>query len=37
MDDQKRVNRFIGSMLVLGMLLMAAGLTYVGWYTFGVR
>jgi hypothetical protein len=33
-DDEVRVERFVGSMLLLGVLLMAAGVLYVAWYAF---
>ena len=33
-DDEVRVERFVGSMLLLGVLLIAAGLLYVAWYAF---
>ena len=31
-DDEERVERFLGSMLLLGMLLVGAGVLYVSWY-----
>lgn len=31
-DDKERVDRFVGSMLVLGVGLVAAGVLYVVWY-----
>jgi hypothetical protein len=31
-DDEERVERFVGSMLLLGVLIFAAGVLYVGWY-----
>jgi hypothetical protein len=34
-EDEERVDRFVGSMLLLGVLLVAAGVLYVGWYTLG--
>ena len=34
-DDDERVERFVGSMLVFGVLLVAAGVLYVGWYILG--
>lgn len=32
-DDEVRVERFVVSMLLLGVLLIAAGVLYVAWYT----
>jgi hypothetical protein len=34
-DDEERVDRFVGSLLLLGVLLVSAGILYVGWYVFG--
>jgi hypothetical protein len=34
-DDDERVERFVGSMLLFGVLLVAAGVLYVGWYILG--
>jgi hypothetical protein len=31
-DDEVRVERFVRSMLLLGVLLIAAGVLYVAWY-----
>jgi hypothetical protein len=33
--DEERVERFVGAMLLLGVLLVAAGVLYVTWYAFG--
>jgi hypothetical protein len=36
-DDNKRVERFLGSMLLMSVLAFAAGIVYVGWYAYGPR
>ena len=35
LDDDERVERFVGSMLLFGVLLVAAGVLYVGWVLLG--
>ena len=35
--EEERVDRFVGSMLLLGVLLFGAGFLYIGWYTLVAR
>ena len=35
LDDERRVARFVWSRLVVGVVLVVAGVTYVAWYLMG--
>lgn len=36
-EDARRVARFVGSLLLAGFVLIAAGIYYVGWYVLDPR
>lgn len=36
-DDEQRVARFVWSLLLAGLVLVAAGITYLGWFLVGPR